>query len=152
MHAQRRRRMLAINQAAAAATGRRMMRNPAGWYKDTSACQGLYNQGERDKQIRLFCSSLSPSERTVRVSIPSSAEASRMPEMDESPSKFFVCFGFSQTKPFYMPGTIVEFNVDDAARQQQQQLRVTIAGTVVAEGKRTNEYALAICFQVRFLP
>lgn len=105
-------------------------------------CQGLYNQAERDRQIRAYNSCLSPNERTVQVNV-STGSAS---ESAESPSKFFVCFGFSANKPFYMPGTIVDF-VDGA----EASLKAIIAGTVVAEGRRPNEYAVAICFQVGLL-
>lgn len=99
--------------------------------KDTSFCRGMYNQQERDSHIQK-CAKLSGG--GPRLQVPLSPAL-----LDKTEGySFFVCFGFTTEKPFFIPGTVVEFTDKTTSK---------IQGTVVAEGKRPNEYAVVLCFE-----
>ena len=99
--------------------------------KDTRFCRGMYNQQERNLQIQ-ECKKMSGGLRIKVASAPLSQGEGGDKYM------FFVCFGFTTQKPFFMPETVVEFEDRTVCK---------IQGTVVAEGKRPNEYAVVICFE-----
>ena len=103
------------------------------WHKDPFLCEGMYNQDERSALV----DTLRKSKVKVVVAVDEA-------ECDGTLHKFFVGFGFSPTSPFMAAGTAVQFQ---SIRDHHTLMESEVSGTIVAEGRRPQEYAVAIAFR-----
>lgn len=100
-------------------------------YKPPSPSPGIMNLGERKKLLDMYA------KNPIVVDIDTDDS-----KVDCEASRHFMCFGFSSTMPYFIPGTMIR-----SAKDTKVPL-ARLTGTIVGYGQRNNEYALLISFDV----
>ncbi len=128
------------------------------------AATALHTTGQQEARNRMFrggAFNLMQHDRDISIlrSLPANLVAIKVAVKSEEvePSfKHYVCFGFSRTNPYISPGTPIHFcrggGSSSSIVDPDADREVFLAGMIVANGKRENEYAILMSFDSAVRP